>query len=64
MAKQNKIRIAVVGLGFGAEFVRSIVEDRQPAIDALTAAHWTAAGICAHESALAGGLEVLVPDFR
>jgi len=45
------------------EFVRSIVERRQPWIDAVTAANWTAAGICAHESALAGGREVLVPKF-
>ena len=46
------------------EFVRSIVEERPPAIDAVTAADWTAAGICAHESAMAGGREVAVPDFR
>ncbi len=45
------------------EFVRSIVEQRQPWIDAVTAANWTAAGICAHESAMAGGDEVLVPGF-
>jgi predicted dehydrogenase len=45
------------------EFVRSIVEQRQPWIDAVTAANWTAAGICAHESAMAGGREVLVPKF-
>jgi hypothetical protein len=46
------------------EFVRSIVEARQPKIDAATAAGWTAAGICAHESALRRGAEVKVPDFR
>ena len=40
------------------EFVRSILEGRKPAIDAVTAANWTAAGICAHESALRGGAEV------
>jgi predicted dehydrogenase len=45
------------------EFVRSIVERRPPAIDAVTAANWTAAGICAHESALQGGAEVEVPCF-
>ena len=45
------------------EFVRSIVEKRQPWIDALTAANWTAPGICAHESAMAGGREVTVPAF-
>lgn len=46
------------------EFVRSIVEHRRPWIDAVTAANWTAAGICAHESAMAGGREVLIPKFE
>jgi predicted dehydrogenase len=45
------------------EFARSIVEGRQPAIDAVTAANWTAAGICAHESAMRGGAGVDVPSF-
>jgi predicted dehydrogenase len=45
------------------EFVRSILEQRQPAIDAISAANWTAAGICAHASAMAGGSEVVVPKF-
>jgi predicted dehydrogenase len=45
------------------EFVRSIVEGRRPAIDAVRAADWTAAGICAHESALRGGAGVQVPRF-
>jgi predicted dehydrogenase len=45
------------------EFVRSIVENRRPRIDAVTAANWTAAGICAHESALRGGAGVEVPQF-
>jgi predicted dehydrogenase len=45
------------------EFVRSIVEQRPPAIDAVTAANWTAAGICAHQSALAGGEAVRIPRF-
>ncbi len=46
------------------EFVRSIVEGRSPRIDAVTAADWTAPGICAHESALRGGEEVEVPRFE
>ncbi|MDI6619154.1 MAG: Gfo/Idh/MocA family oxidoreductase [Clostridiales bacterium] len=46
------------------EFVRSIVEDRRPWIDAVTAANWTAAGICAHESAMHGGDEVIIPSFE
>ena len=45
------------------EFVRSIVEKRKPWTDAVTAADWTAAGICAHESAVAGGREVVIPEF-
>jgi hypothetical protein len=46
------------------EFVRSIVERRKPWIDAVTAANWTAAGICAHASALQGGAAVEVPSFE
>jgi predicted dehydrogenase len=45
------------------EFVTSIVEGRKPWIDEVTAANWTAAGICAHDSAMRGGAEVLVPRF-
>jgi hypothetical protein len=45
------------------EFVRSIIEERAPRSDAITGANWTAAGICAHESAMAGGREVTVPSF-
>ncbi len=45
------------------EFVRSIIEKRQPRIDPVTAANWTAAGICAHASAMAGGRAVSVPGF-
>ncbi|MBM3492909.1 MAG: Gfo/Idh/MocA family oxidoreductase [Armatimonadetes bacterium] len=45
------------------EFVRAIVEGRPSAIDAVTAADWTAPGICAHVSAMAGGEGVDVPGF-
>lgn len=45
------------------EFVSSILEDRPPAIDAATSAAWTAAGICAHDSALRGGERITVPSF-
>ena len=45
------------------EFIRSIVENRAPAIDARTAAHWTASGFCAHQSALQDGAWVSIPDF-
>ena len=46
------------------EFVRSIVEERAPAIDEVTAANWTSVGICAHESAMHGGARVAIPDYR
>jgi hypothetical protein len=45
------------------EFVRSIVEHRSPWIDAKTAANWTAAGICAHQSAMKGGQTIIIPTF-
>lgn len=45
------------------EFVRSIIEEAPPGIDAVTAANWTAAGICAHESAMKDGELVRVPGF-
>ena len=46
------------------EFVSSIVEERQPFPDALTTAAWTAAGICAHESAMKAGARVEIPQFE
>ena len=45
------------------EFVRSIIEDRKPEIDAVTAAYWTSVGVCAHLSAMQGGKKVEVPDY-
>ncbi|MGA8116150.1 MAG: Gfo/Idh/MocA family oxidoreductase [Actinocatenispora sp.] len=45
------------------EFVTSIVRGRVPAVDAVTAARWTAPGICAHASALRDGEAVPVPTF-
>ena len=45
------------------EFVRSVVEGRRPRVDAVTAADWTAPGICAHASALRDGEPVTVPGF-
>jgi predicted dehydrogenase len=45
------------------EFVRSLIERRPPAVDATRAANWTAAGLCAHESAMRGGEPVPIPDF-
>ncbi|WP_276353764.1 Gfo/Idh/MocA family protein [Cohnella caldifontis] len=46
------------------EFVSSIVEGREPSIGAITAANWTAAGICAHQSALNGGMPMDIPAFE
>ena len=43
------------------EFVRSIVEDRAPAVDWSLAANITAAGILAHQSALCGGGWISLP---
>ncbi len=43
------------------EFVRAIVEGRESAVDAQRAANWTMAGICAHESAMKGGVRIEVP---
>jgi predicted dehydrogenase len=45
------------------EFVRSIVEDRPPAIDEVTSADWTAPGICANESSLREGEPVAIPRY-
>lgn len=45
------------------EFVNSIIEDRKPEVDAVTAAYWTAVGVCAHQSAMAGGKQIEIPDF-
>jgi predicted dehydrogenase len=45
------------------EFVSSVLEDREPLISARVAARWTAPGICAHRSALAGGREIRVPAY-
>jgi predicted dehydrogenase len=45
------------------EFVSSIVHGRQPFPDALTAANWNAAGICAHDSAMQGGIRIDLPEF-
>jgi predicted dehydrogenase len=46
------------------EFVRSIVENRKPWINEKIAADWTAAGICAHESAMNGGRMVMIPQYQ
>lgn len=45
------------------EFVAAIVEGRDSAVDAALAANYTCAGICAHESAMKGGIRVEIPSF-
>ena len=45
------------------EFVSALIEDREPAVDVLRSAYFTAAGICSHTSAMQDGQRVYVPDF-
>jgi predicted dehydrogenase len=45
------------------EFITSILEGRPPVPDAVAAANWTSAGLCAHQSAMTD-VEVELPDFR
>ncbi len=45
------------------EFVMSCVEERKPWIDEKLGGNITAAGLCAHESALKNGDPVIVPRF-
>lgn len=45
------------------EFISSLVENRDPWPNAVTSANWTCVGICAHESAVAGGQVVKLPAF-
>ena len=46
------------------EFLSCIIEGRPAFPDVYQSVNWTCAGICAHESALAGGQIVALPDFR
>ena len=45
------------------EFLMSIAEDRKPWIDEVMAGNITAAGICAHISAMKNGESIIVPKF-
>lgn len=45
------------------EFASALVEGRQPFPNATQSANWTCVGLCAHESALAGGKIVKLPAF-
>jgi predicted dehydrogenase len=46
------------------EFVSAIIENRHSSVDADVAANYTCAGICAHESAMNGGMRIDIPDFE
>jgi predicted dehydrogenase len=46
------------------EFIDSLVNGRRPAIDVYEAVAYTAPGIIAHQSALAGGKQLKVPAFE
>ena len=45
------------------EFLTALVEGRDCAVNAVKSANWTCVGLCAHESALAGGKIVKLPAF-
>jgi predicted dehydrogenase len=45
------------------EFVTALAGDRDPFPNARQSANWTCVGLCAHESALAGGRIVRLPAF-
>ena len=45
------------------EFLRALVEEREPYPNARQSANWTAVGILAHQSALAGGQWISLPEF-
>ncbi len=45
------------------EFLSSLLEDRDPYPNATKSANWTCVGLCAHQSALAGGKIVKLPSF-
>ena len=46
------------------EFISAVNEGRDSRVDAVKAAYWTGAGICAHESAMKDGEKVYIPDFQ
>ena len=45
------------------EFLRALVENRDPFPNSKQSANWTCVGLCAHESALNGGTIVKLPKF-
>jgi predicted dehydrogenase len=45
------------------EFIRALLDDRDPWPNAVQSANWTCVGICAHQSAEKGGEIVRLPKF-
>ena len=45
------------------EFLTALVEGRECSVNAVKSANWTCVGLCAHQSALAGGKIVKLPAF-
>jgi hypothetical protein len=45
------------------EFVTALIEGRDPRPNGVQSANWTCVGIVAHDSALAGGKIIRLPDF-
>jgi len=45
------------------EFLRALIEERDPYPNARQSANWTAVGILAHQSALSGGRPIALPAF-
>jgi hypothetical protein len=45
------------------EFANALAEKRQPFPNAAQSANWTCVGLCAHQSAMAGGKIVKLPGF-
>jgi hypothetical protein len=69
LAKQTHLSFAQGGGHGGShphlahEFISALIEDRDPFPNARQSANWTCVGLCAHESALAGGKIVRLPAF-
>jgi predicted dehydrogenase len=68
---ENEHTSFIQGAGHGGshphlshEFIRAIVENRESYADAERAANWTLAGICAHESAMKGGMRINIPGSK
>jgi predicted dehydrogenase len=45
------------------EFITSIIEDRDSAIDAEKAANWSSAGVLGNNSSIMGSEKIFIPDF-